>query len=516
MQRGDNRRIARTGPLGGTETHSYDGNGNLIQQTDRRGFETFAGFGKTGSTYESVISYVWEAGNRLIQAVDSIAGTIVRIYDGPDDLTDEQSPQGEVTYAYDAAHRRTSMTEVGQNAVSYTYDNANRLTQIAQGSSAVGFSYDNANRRTSLALPNGIVLAYTYDQDSRVTGMTWTLGQNPVGDLEYSYDADSHVVGKGGTFATTGMPLAVTGNTFNEDNEMLTFGAQDMTYDPNGNLISDGLNTYIWDARNHLASIAGANTASFTYDPFGRRVQKTVNGLGTQFLYDRRNPVEELQGGSPSANLLTGLRIDEYFSRADSAGARNFLTDILGSTLALTDSSGSIQTSYTYEPFGNATVGGQLSANPYQFTGREDDGTGLYFYRARFYSPTIQRFVAQDPVELIRSSPLAATAPRAARYGAVSAKSPALQSPNVNLYDYGLDSPTNWKDAAGLCQNCDPEMLNACLNACALGEDFMEDFCRGIPDPRVRLGCWAVVKLGEVACAGWCQYQYGCGWTIIP
>ena len=105
----------------------------------------------------------------------------MRTFDGLNDLTDEQTPQGEVTYAYDAARRRTSMTVVGQNAVSYTYDNANRLTQIAQGSSTVGFSYDNANRRTSLTLPNGIVLAYTYDEDSRVTGMTWTLGQQPGG-----------------------------------------------------------------------------------------------------------------------------------------------------------------------------------------------------------------------------------------------------------------------------------------------------------------------------------------------
>ena len=101
----------------------------------------------------------------------------MRTFDGLDDLTDEQTPQGEVTYAYDAASRRTSMTVVGQSAVSYTYDNANRLTQITQGSSTVGFSYDNANRRTSLTLPNGIVLAYTYDADSRVTAMTWTLGR---------------------------------------------------------------------------------------------------------------------------------------------------------------------------------------------------------------------------------------------------------------------------------------------------------------------------------------------------
>ena len=75
----------------------------------------------------------------------------------------------------------------------------------------------------------------------------------------------------------------------------------------------------------------------------------------------------------------------------------NFLTDALGSAIAVTDSGGSINTSYTYEPFGNVTVFG-TNSSPYQFTGRENDGTGLYFYRARYYSPTYQRFVSQDPI----------------------------------------------------------------------------------------------------------------------
>lgn len=36
--------------------------------------------------------------------------------------------------------------------------------------------------------------------------------------------------------------------------------------------------------------------------------------------------------------------------------------------------------------------------NPFQFTGRENDGTGLYYYRARYYSPELQRFISQDPI----------------------------------------------------------------------------------------------------------------------
>jgi RHS repeat-associated protein len=162
--------------------------------------------------------------------------------------------------------------------------------------------------------------------------------------------------------------------------------------------VNDGTNTYAWDARNHLTALAGPSSATFAYDPLGRRDLKTINGVSTQFLYDGSNPVQEIQNGAPSANLITGLGIDEYLQRTDSAGARDYLTDILGSSLALTDSTGTIQTQYSYDPFGKSASSGAASANPYQFTGRENDGTGLYFYRARYYSPTFQRFAAQDPI----------------------------------------------------------------------------------------------------------------------
>ena len=210
---------------------------------------------------------------------------------------------------------------------------------------------------------------------------------------------------------------------FDADNEMTGFNGTTLSYDLNGNLTGDGTNTYAWDARNHLTGITRGVTASFVYDAFGRRMSKNIGGFVTQFLYDGLNPVQELDGANPAnvtANLLTGLKIDEYFTRADSNGAMNFLTDALRSTLALADSSGAINTSYTYEPFGNTTVGGS-NPNSYQFTRRENDGTGLYFYRARYYSPTYQRFTAQDPM----------------RFG------------DINLYEYVGENPTNWTDPTG-------------------------------------------------------------------
>jgi len=142
---------------------------------------------------------------------------------------------------------------------------------------------------------------------------------------------------------------------------------------------------------------------SFQYDPFGRRVGKTISGATASYLYDGANVVQEPAGGVPTANLLSG-GVDEVFTRTDSAGARNFLFDALGGTLALADSTGTLQTQYTYEPFGNTAAGGLGSTNPFQYTSRENDGTGLYFYRARYYSPTVQRFVSEDPIGIASGS----------------------------------------------------------------------------------------------------------------
>ncbi len=182
-------------------TLSYDG-------LNRR---TFAGFGTlAGPTYESTVSYTYDAGNRLTQAVDSITGTITWTFDGLDRLTSQGTPQGTVSYTYDSAGRRGSMTVAGQPAVSYTYDNANRLTQIAQGTSAVSFAYDPASRRTSLTLPNGIAMGYSYDAASQLSGLSYTLGSSVLGNLAYSYDLAGRRSQAGGSFARTGLPNAVT------------------------------------------------------------------------------------------------------------------------------------------------------------------------------------------------------------------------------------------------------------------------------------------------------------------
>ena len=82
------------------------------------------------------------------------------------------------------------------------------------------------------------------------------------------------------------------------------------------------------------------------------------------------------------------------------AALSSYLTDGLGSTVALADMFGSPTTTYTYDPFGKTSQSGAASDNPFQYTGRENDGNGLYHYRARQYSPSTQRFISEDPIGL--------------------------------------------------------------------------------------------------------------------
>jgi RHS repeat-associated protein len=436
-----NHRISRTDALIKSESYVYDGNDNLTQYTDRRGTvdtftydglnrRTFAGFGKNGSQYQDTTSYTWDGGDRVTQAVDSIAGTIGRVYDGLDRLTSETTPQGTVGYTYDNVGRRLTMTVPGQSTVNYCWDNANRLNGVSQqpcpNNPTIGFQYDNANRRTTLTLPNGVTVAYSYDNDSRVKGLTYTAGSTQLGNLTYSYDGDGRRITTGGSLAAVTFPAAVSGNTFNPDNGMTGFNGSTLGYDANGNLTDDGTNNYTWDARNHLSAISGGATASFVYDALGRRISKTIGGTTTQFLYDRLNPVQELNSSNGvTANLLTGLNIDEYFTRTASGATSTLLTDALGSTIGLVSASnGPMASSYTYQSFGGTTAGGAANTNPYQFTGRENDGTGLYSYRARYYSPLFQRFVTQDPI--------------------------GFGGGDTNLYSYAGNDPISETDPQGL------------------------------------------------------------------
>jgi RHS repeat-associated protein len=115
--------------------------------------------------------------------------------------------------------------------------------------------------------------------------------------------------------------------------------------------------------------------------------------------------------------------VDEVLTRTDADGTHTLLTDALGSTLELANEAGTLQTHYTFEPFGATVATGATSSNPVQFAGRENDNTGLYSYRARYFNVGLSRFISEDPIE--------------------------FGGGEVNLYAYAAGNPLNNIDPTG-------------------------------------------------------------------
>ena len=399
--------------------------------TDRKGqvttFQYDALNRRTQATYaDATTTFTYDTVGRLTKASDTApgAGTTDFAYDTLNRLVQEVTGQGSVNYQYDVLGRRTQMVANGQQPVTYGYDTASRLTQVAQGSLAVGLGYDNANRRTSLTYPNGTSASYGYDVASRLTNINHIGPSGIIEALTYQYDAAGNrtsLTRNNGTASL--LTSAVASATYDAANEQTAFAGSTFQYDANGNLMNDGTNTYVWDSRNRLVGISGVATATFKYDPLGRRVEKSIGSVVSQFSYDGNDIAAEIGGGTVGANYLRSLNIDEPFIRQTSTGNEYYHTDALGSSLALSNAQGASATTYTYEPFGKTTITG-ISINPFQYTGRENDGTGLFYYRARHYHPRQQRFIAEDPLE----------------YG----------NGDFNLYAYVGNNPVRYADPFGL------------------------------------------------------------------
>jgi len=181
-----------------------------------------------------------------------------------------------------------------------------------------------------------------------------------------------------------------------------------------------------------------------------------------------------------SVNYIRTLNIDEPLARVVADGTvRYYQQDALGCVIALTDETGTIKTQYIYDPYGNTSVLGEPSDNPFQYTGRENDNTGLYYYRARYYSPELQRFISEDPI----------LRPISSSCSGLSIASPNLtwmvpflirDPKNFNSYLYVGNNPVNYVDPYGYkkygYKKCKPEYL-FCLVACELACHVVTSEC---------------------------------------
>jgi RHS repeat-associated protein len=194
----------------------------------------------------------------------------------------------------------------------------------------------------------------------------------------------------------------------------------------NGNLTgwtsslpTPGAHVYTYDSENRLlsAAVGGSGTASvfYDYDALGRRQRKTVNGTLTQHLLDGDEEIAELDSsGAVLRRYITGTAMDDRIATIEgpatspvAASHTFFHTNHQGSVIAMTDNTGNAVgcaggsncQRLAYDAYGNLAAAASATGQPYRFTGRRyDPETGLYYYRARYYSPQLGRFLQTDPV----------------------------------------------------------------------------------------------------------------------
>jgi RHS repeat-associated protein len=396
----------------------------------------------------SYTEYTYDTVGRVDIIDDSISGEISYTYSDTgcsagcnwiaDRMTEEVTPLGVISYTYDEIGRITSMTVSGQPTVNYTYDDAGRLINISRDINGTvknfNITYDNGSRRTQLQVPlykvgrgkkaywEYLTTTYSYDIANRLLNMNHQGPSSIIEDVFYEYDPNGNR-----TEFTRNAPQTLRSDSASSP---------------------CGTNTYEFDVRNRLVGINGFDdqcfplSASFKYDALGRRIEKTVNGVTTQYVYDGLDIIQEIENGQVTVNYIRTFNIDEALARIESDGTvRYYLTDALGSVIALTDENGNVTTTYTYDPFGSVTISGEPTDNPFQYIGRENDGTGLYYYRARYYSPELQRFISEDPI--------------------------GLDGGDINFYSYAHNNPVNFTDPFGL-RNLPPPPRNPPLQPTGL------------------------------------------------
>jgi fibro-slime domain-containing protein/RHS repeat-associated protein len=458
------RRIKRTLPLGMSESYAYDLAGNLTSRTGFNGKRTTYAYDELNrllsktpdpSLGAAPVTFTYTAaGDRA--AMTDASGTTTYTHDVLGRLLNKATPAGALTYSYDAGGNLSTVRSSNANGVSvnYTYDALDRLETVADGRAPVGagvtaYAYDAVGNLAGVRYPNRVETRYAYDALNRLTDVSATKDNTGVANyaytldqaghrlsateaggrtVDYTYDAlnrltKEHISGDAAVNGALDYTYDAVGNRLRRDSTVpgvtsstSTYDGNDRltsdTYDQNGNTVSSNGTTYTFNFEDRLASANGGGVI-YTYDGDGNRVAKTVGGVTTRYLIDTNNLTghaqvfEELQGVVVVRQYTYGHDLISQRQQLGGEWKTHFYGyDGHGSVRYLSDQSGVVTDTYTYDAFGNLLAVTGTTPNEYLYAGEQfDPHLGLYYLRARYMNTSTGRFFTRDTFEGVQQDP---------------------------------------------------------------------------------------------------------------
>lgn len=426
-----------TDPKGATNTYEYDTVGNLVKETNPLNKENIYNYdiiGRVTSTetpngvvttflyddldrvtkisqtkgaVENNTSYTYDEVGNVLTVTDA-QGTITYTYNINDQVSTRTDIYGNtVTYAYDQARRLSTLTYPDGKKVAYSYDDNNNLVKVTDfANRETLFEYDANGNLIKTTHVNGAYTLYTYDNNSRLLTLK---NYNKNGDLISGNELTRNAVGyitdnKETNPATLDLSKIKNFNfEVNAFNQITKSDEGNFTYDDNGNLLAykyDGReNTLEYDLSDALTKATlGTEVYEYTYDAEGNRV--AVN--------NKRYVVDNIMGLSkPLAETDASNNIEKYYIWTNGLGysvdangeVMVYLYDYQGNTNALLDKDNAVKASYRYSTYGALISADETVDNPFRYLGQhgiQSDSDALYYVRARYYSPELNRWTQAD------------------------------------------------------------------------------------------------------------------------